>query len=168
MPNSSRLRSIKSICAKTGSPGRRLPIAKINLATPKVFFDHISSFINGHPPLKFRSQLGGWKPGLARPLRFELRTLCLEGRCSIQLSYGRKPGRSQKPEVPCQTSSLSVPFHLVLTMLDCAARASPRCHTSTILPGLNGALDQSGDCEPLEFFQKTRVSHGASCAAVCS
>jgi hypothetical protein len=26
---------------------------------------------------------------VARPLRFELRTLCLEGRCSIQLSYGR-------------------------------------------------------------------------------
>src|SRR5579864_6796562 len=27
---------------------------------------------------------------LARPERFELPTLCFEGRCSIQLSYGRK------------------------------------------------------------------------------
>ena len=26
---------------------------------------------------------------LARPLGFEPKTLCLEGRCSIQLSYGR-------------------------------------------------------------------------------
>ena len=26
---------------------------------------------------------------MARPERFELPTLCLEGRCSIQLSYGR-------------------------------------------------------------------------------
>jgi hypothetical protein len=26
---------------------------------------------------------------MARPGRFELPTLCLEGRCSIQLSYGR-------------------------------------------------------------------------------
>jgi hypothetical protein len=26
---------------------------------------------------------------MARPPRFELGTLCLEGRCSIQLSYGR-------------------------------------------------------------------------------
>ena len=26
---------------------------------------------------------------VARPGRFELPTLCLEGRCSIQLSYGR-------------------------------------------------------------------------------
>ena len=28
---------------------------------------------------------------MARPARFELATLCLEGRCSIQLSYGRMP-----------------------------------------------------------------------------
>jgi hypothetical protein len=27
--------------------------------------------------------------GVARPERFELPTLCFEGRCSIQLSYGR-------------------------------------------------------------------------------
>src|SRR5579864_8893598 len=27
---------------------------------------------------------------MARPLGFEPRTLCLEGRCSIQLSYGRR------------------------------------------------------------------------------
>jgi hypothetical protein len=27
--------------------------------------------------------------GMARPERFELPTLCFEGRCSIQLSYGR-------------------------------------------------------------------------------
>ena len=26
---------------------------------------------------------------VARPARFERATLCLEGRCSIQLSYGR-------------------------------------------------------------------------------
>ena len=26
---------------------------------------------------------------MARPERFELPTLCFEGRCSIQLSYGR-------------------------------------------------------------------------------
>lgn len=26
---------------------------------------------------------------MARPARFERATLCLEGRCSIQLSYGR-------------------------------------------------------------------------------
>ena len=26
---------------------------------------------------------------MARPLGFEPKTLCLEGRCSIQLSYGR-------------------------------------------------------------------------------
>ena len=29
------------------------------------------------------------KVKLARPERFELPTLCFEGRCSIQLSYGR-------------------------------------------------------------------------------
>ncbi len=29
---------------------------------------------------------------MARPLRLERRTLCLEGRCSIQLSYGRTAG----------------------------------------------------------------------------
>jgi hypothetical protein len=28
---------------------------------------------------------------MARPARFERATLCLEGRCSIQLSYGRVP-----------------------------------------------------------------------------
>jgi hypothetical protein len=28
---------------------------------------------------------------MARPERFELPTLCFEGRCSIQLSYGRVP-----------------------------------------------------------------------------
>ncbi len=28
-------------------------------------------------------------PKMARPLGFEPKTLCLEGRCSIQLSYGR-------------------------------------------------------------------------------
>ncbi len=27
---------------------------------------------------------------MARPERFELPTLCFEGRCSIQLSYGRE------------------------------------------------------------------------------
>ena len=29
---------------------------------------------------------------MARPERFELPTLCFEGRCSIQLSYGRVDG----------------------------------------------------------------------------
>ena len=29
------------------------------------------------------------KDKMARPLRLERKTLCLEGRCSIQLSYGR-------------------------------------------------------------------------------
>ena len=28
---------------------------------------------------------------MARPARFERTTTCLEGRCSIQLSYGRNP-----------------------------------------------------------------------------
>jgi hypothetical protein len=28
-------------------------------------------------------------PGMARPARIELTTHCLEGSCSIQLSYGR-------------------------------------------------------------------------------
>jgi hypothetical protein len=32
-----------------------------------------------------------WKEEMARPERFELPTLCFEGRCSIQLSYGRVP-----------------------------------------------------------------------------
>ena len=37
--------------------------------------------------VKFRC--GGSRQKLARPLGLEPRTLCLEGRCSIQLSYGR-------------------------------------------------------------------------------
>jgi hypothetical protein len=32
---------------------------------------------------------GGGPVGMARPARIELTTHCLEGSCSIQLSYGR-------------------------------------------------------------------------------
>ena len=32
-----------------------------------------------------------FSPKMARPPRLERGTLCLEGRCSIQLSYGRNP-----------------------------------------------------------------------------
>ena len=34
---------------------------------------------------------------MARPLGFEPKTLCLEGRCSIQLSYGRCPDSIEFP-----------------------------------------------------------------------
>jgi hypothetical protein len=37
---------------------------------------------------------GGTQKRVARPERFELPTLCFEGRCSIQLSYGRILGYS--------------------------------------------------------------------------
>jgi hypothetical protein len=37
-----------------------------------------------------KAPLGSEAFGLATPARFELATLCLEGRCSIQLSYGVK------------------------------------------------------------------------------
>ena len=34
---------------------------------------------------------------MARPERFELPTLCFEGRCSIQLSYGRNTASLTHP-----------------------------------------------------------------------
>ena len=47
-----------------------------------------SSLVAGHP-LVPKNLSGHLLRGMARPGRFELPTLCLEGRRSIQLSYGR-------------------------------------------------------------------------------
>jgi hypothetical protein len=41
---------------------------------------------------------------MARPAWLEHATLCLEGRCSIQLSYGRFPIISHKRSVPSTVS----------------------------------------------------------------
>src|SRR6185312_10427588 len=47
-------------------------------------FQHLGRMVNR--PLQFADDM-------ARPPRFERGTICLEGRCSIQLSYGRTPKR---------------------------------------------------------------------------
>ncbi len=45
---------------------------------------------------------------MARPGRLELPTLCLEGRCSIQLSYGRAVGESNYFILPRGNGILSL------------------------------------------------------------
>ena len=48
---------------------------------------------------------------MARPGRFELPTLCLEGRRSIQLSYGRYVDSKR---FPVSTTILKCPFTFIL------------------------------------------------------
>ena len=45
---------------------------------------------------------------MARPARFELATLCLEGRCSIQLSYGRTAESHHSKTFPDRIESIRV------------------------------------------------------------
>jgi hypothetical protein len=48
---------------------------------------------------------------MARPARLELATLCLEGRRSIQLSYGRY---ADSKRFPVSTTILKCPFTVIL------------------------------------------------------
>src|SRR5262249_43976012 len=50
---------------------------------------HLYFWEGFYSEFKYSNGLIGNARELARPPRLERRTLCLEGRCSIQLSYGR-------------------------------------------------------------------------------
>lgn len=58
---------------------------------------------------------------MVRPLRFERKTLCLEGRCSIQLSYGRSIGSDSKRATGKFQAVFTIPNKMVLCR-------SPRVH----------------------------------------
>ena len=49
---------------------------------------------------------------MARPARVERATLCLEGRCSIQLSYGRNGGNLNERAGETQEQQHGVPLEL--------------------------------------------------------